>query len=498
MGLKSWGMQFLKLEDVPIPRPSIDPPDQPIMDLAYTRFQKDNILDFFAEQVNILRSAGVIQTVLTDWTPNKLAPVDDPKTKGILDISGLNTYEPSEDADWYWEQTTCVQDLHRSVNGNNRFFETETRVGVTGGNQMWGSVHMPDQLKMWVLEAAAFGAIGVMHWSGNRWAAGHWPHWGGVLDWSGNPEPDYQVTAMNGAFFKQWGTIITANPVKATVAVITDFDQRSALNTFPHANNDAWYRILYQSFDAFHRLALGVDGLNMQSASNSNNLKKYSVVVLACDAVLDRKDVVDALRTFVSQGGKLIVTCFTAYQSWDGVMRTDGFASNLKEITGCYVQTLRQMAWSADQKEYSKTLWTKDFQSVITPIGAGFFCEMMVPGKGKTVATFEVRDPYVTGKPAAIVNTFGNGSSLKLGYCPEQEDYIKIIRQFCSIDNEKIQLPLPIEIKSVPRTDNSLFLINTSGKITDVQFKKQVKDRISGKTMNGKISLAPYEVCWIE
>jgi hypothetical protein len=44
---------------------------------------------------------------------------------------------------------------------------------------------------MYGLEAAAFGPCGLFYWSGNRWRGGHWPHWGGLLDWSGLPEPDF-------------------------------------------------------------------------------------------------------------------------------------------------------------------------------------------------------------------------------------------------------------------------------------------------------------------
>jgi len=498
LGLRSWGMQFLKIEDVPQPRPSLDPPNQPILDLAYERFHKDMILDFFAEQVKILRSEGIKQPILTDWCQKNITPIDDPRIKGILDISGLNLYQPSEDADWFWEEATFVQDLHRSENGNNKFFETETRIGVTGGQQMWGGVHTPQQLKMWMTEAAAFGAIGVMHWTGNRWTGGHWPHWGGVLDWTGTPEPDYQVTAEIGAFFKKWGTTITSNPVKATAAVITDFDQRSALHNYPHANTNVWYNVLYQSFDVFHRLGIGVDALNMQMTGDINNLKKYSVIVLASDAVLDKKEVIDALKTYVSQGGKLIVTCFNAYQTWDGLMRNDGFAINLKEIIGCHAQTLRQMSWSSDQKEFSKTIWESSFISSKMPVGGNFFCEMLVPEKGKTIATFEVHDPFVNGKPAAIVNALGKGSALKLGYCPEQEDYVKIVEKFCGISNDMIQLPLPVEIKSVPRSDKSLFVINTSSRKIEIVMKKEVKERISDKKISGKISIEPYEVLWME
>ena len=194
---------------------------------------------------------------------------------------------------------------------------------------------------MWGLEAAAFGSCGIFYWTGNRWRGGHWPHWGGLLDWSGHPEPDFDWAVELGKIFAQWGRHLIDNPVKATAVVLTDFDQRAALEIYPHITSSL--TVLPQCFDALHRLGIGVDSMNLATAAVPANLKKYSLVLIPAATALDNPQVTASLRDFAQGGGVVVITPFTSYTDKDGIFRGDGFAANLRELTGGVVRTVRWM-----------------------------------------------------------------------------------------------------------------------------------------------------------
>lgn len=50
----------------------------------------------------------------------------------------------------------------------------------------------------------------------------------------------------------------------------------------------------------------------------------------------------------------------------------------------------------------------------------------------------------------------------------------------------------------MPRTDDSLFIINTTNKEQAVELKKAGTDRFSRKQIAERFALQPYEVLWAE
>jgi hypothetical protein len=61
--------------------------------------------------------------------------------------------------------------------------------------------------------------------------------------------------------------------------VLTDFDERAALQIYPHTPSSL--SVLGQSFDALHRLGVGVDSMNLARAAHAANLERYSLIVIA-------------------------------------------------------------------------------------------------------------------------------------------------------------------------------------------------------------------------
>ena len=496
LNLVSWGMEVSSLDDVPQPRGGIEGGGVrlPALQLANLHFRRDVVLNFFIEQTQALREAGVKHWITTDWNTVWLALADDSLARKSLDLAGLNFYQPSADNPRFWTNLAWHLDMHRSAHGLGHFIVTETRVGVAGATHMGDPFPTRDQFKMWMIQPAAFGAMGLMYWSGNRWHGGHWPHWGGVLDWMGNPEPDFSWLVEVGEFFHKSSDRLLRNPVKASAAVLTDFDQRAALQIYAHTPDSN--QVLPQSFDALHRLGIGVDSLNVEDAARPGKLSKYALVSIPAATALDNPSLPEALRTYAENGGNVVITPFTAYQSWDGVFRKDGFGANLVELIGAIVRTARRMGTSEDKRrEDHHVAWLQG----VSPVGIDGYCEYMdVRPDAEVIGRFQSSEPVLNGQPAATRKKLGKGSVIKLAFWPKDDSVLRLFRQLVPTDGNLLGAPAPSGVQAVPRSDGSLFVINTTPRPVSIQLTRSASDRISGRTLEGTAGMKGYEVLWLE
>jgi len=500
LNLVSWGMKIRSLEEVPQPGEGVEESGKEIaaLTLAHRHFRRDVLLGFFAMQAEALREAGVKQWITTDWNTEWDAVADDPQARKIMDIAGLNYYQPWADNREYWADLAWHQDMHRSAYGCKHFITTENRFGVTGGTYIADPFPSREQFHMWGLEAAAFGSLGLFYWTGNRWRGGHWPHWGGLLDWSGHPEPDFDWAIELGEIFQKWGQRLLDSPVKATAVALTDFEQRAALEIYPHIKSS--FSVLPQSFDGLHRLGIGVNSMNLATAEAPSNLQKYSLVLIPAATAMDNPRVTAALRDFAQNGGVVVITPFTAYTDENGIFRADGFAANLKELTGGLVRTVRWMGSAeASGRKGPEVEWRGRGMTGTSPVGLNGYCEFLeVDAEAELLATFKSDQAILSGRPAVTQKKLGRGVVVKLGFWPGDESLLRLIRQLISDGGEFLSAPVPAGVLAVPHTDDSLFIINTTGKERAIELSRAASDRLSDSKVSGKTLLKPFQVWWLD
>jgi beta-galactosidase len=514
LNLVSWGMKVRSLDEVPQPGEGVEESSKAIaaLTLAHRHFRRDVLLDFLAIQAETLREAGVSQWIMTDYNDVWDAVADDPQADKIMDIAGLNYYQPSTDDPEYWRNLTWQQDMHRSAYGKQYFITTENHYGAVGSTYMWAASRdtesgyvgpsllapVREQFHMWGLEAAALGSLGVLYWTGNRWRGGHWPQCGGLLDWSGHPEPDFEWAVELGETFQKWGKVLLENPVKATAVALTDFDQRAALEIYPHINPSR--SVLPQTFEALHRLGIGVDTMAVAAAENSANISKYSLMMIPAATALDNPRVTAALSAFVQDGGVVVVTPFTAYTDENGIFRGDGFAANLKELTGGLVRTVRWMGPEGTSGRSGPQIeWKGGGMTGTSPVGLDGYCEFLeVSPEAEVLATFQSDQAILQDRPAATQRKLGRGVVVKLGFWPEVDTLMRLIRHFVPDPEGVLSAPVPAGVLAVPRSDNSMFIINTTSQEMVIAVRTTAQDRLSAAKLTGKVLLKPFQVLWLE
>jgi hypothetical protein len=202
----------------------------------------------------------------------------------------------------------------------------------------------------------------------------------------------------------------------------------------------------------------------------------------------------------VEKGGVALITPFTAYQSWDGVFRGDGLGANLQELTRTLVRTGRRMGTASGSGRKDQFVqWAGTVMNDLSPVGIDGYCEFMEVGpQAEVLARFKSDDSILDRRPAAILRKMGKGKVIKLGFWPKDDSVLRLFGRFLGEGSSLLSAPLPPGTQAVPRTDNSLFVVNTASKQVAVRLGRAVKDRIGRKDYAPEIQLPAYGVLWLE
>ncbi|WP_428937316.1 beta-galactosidase [Fontivita pretiosa] len=504
LGLRHWGMMIDRFEQLPQSRVAMENlPRGPLaVRLATLRFRRDLIMQFLAEQAAALRHAGADQPVLHDWMPRRTQLINDPAATALLDIAGLNLYPAEAHDPAPWKQRLAAQDIARGAQGVGRLLITETWTGTLGGEQVWSVQPGRQLLRLSILQCVAFGATGILYWPARNWAGGSWPHWGGLLDWSDRPAPELQWIAEIGATLARWGPTLASHPVQASAAVLSDYDQQSALEVYPHMPGR--WEIADGAFDVCHRLGIGVDGINARQLAEERRLSRYQFIILAAAPCTLADDAINAIRRRVESGGTLLVGPIVDYQSVDGLFRTDGLGNSLRELTGVVTGAVRRMGTARQGVERDYQLhWTEGSRR--TPIqAADGWCEVLHLCRAtaresdvQILARYEPQMPAVGGQIAITRRTLGRGIVIRIGCWPSDEAICRLLHEL-GIGHGLLTSPLPPDVRAVPRTDGSLWLLNYAPQPQRLRLKAPVRDRLTARTMDADLLLAGHELLWIE
>ena len=133
-----------------------------------------------------------------------------------------------------------------------------------------------------------------------------------------------------------------------------------------------------------------------------------------------------------------------------------------------------------------------------SPVGLDGYCEFLeVDPEAELLATFKSEQAILDGRPAVTQRKLGRGVVVKLGFWPGDDSLLPLIRQLISDGGEFLSGPVPAGVLAVPHTDNSLFIVNTTGKEMAIELSRAASDRFSDAKLSGKAQLKPFQVLWL-
>jgi hypothetical protein len=90
------------------------------------------------------------------------------------------------------------------------------------------------------------------------------------------------------------------------------------------------------------------------------------------------------------------------------------------------------------------------------------------------------------------------GTVVKLGFWPGDGCLFQLIKQLGPDPAVGgLLAPTPQGVLAVPRTDNSLFVVNTTEHERPIHLARDAQDRLTGVELTAPAKLKPYQVLWL-
>jgi beta-galactosidase len=207
-----------------------------------------------------------------------------------------------------------------------------------------------------------------------------------------------------------------------------------------------------------------------------DDLKRYKMVVVAADIVMDQQSA-DALRRYVQDGGTVVMTAFSAKISETGQVFDTPLPGRLGDVFG---------------------LRTSEFYNAEAPLEVGFdgktvttsttFYEVLEPSTAKVVA----RLANVAGSPPAITeNRYGKGRAIYVATAAQRPVMQALYRSLYGALG--IQ-PGPATPEGVYArdVDGRTLYVNTTTKPQEVKFDGAATGVLGGQVWNGTLRLEPF------
>jgi beta-galactosidase len=266
---------------------------------------------------------------------------------------------------------------------------------------------------------------------------------------------------------------------------LNDFESRWSLENNPHHENFDYMTELIRWYRPFQQRSIGVDIVSPEA-----NLKGYRLVVVPHMVVLDEARE-QALRTFVMQGGKLIVTCRTGVKDHDdALLPTRPPGPVLSELLGIEVEEYyaldRSAALKAKLFRGSAQKWAE---------------KIKILNKTSVIATasYERFNGWLDEQPAITSRVVGRSGVYYVGCVLDDGALGKFVHHVLDINLIRPalkNLPTHVEVctRIKPDGEKVYILINHSAENQLVPFPAGYFEHVTQGVYEGDVNMPPYSV----
>ena len=412
-GLDYWSSRINNWDDFP----NIDGAVNASLTSAFAEYQRSLVTDYLAWQASIVREIKRPDQFIThnfdmDWHGYSYGiqpEVDHFAAARTLDIAGIDIYHPSQD------HLTGVEialggDLARSMRGGKNFLLMETEAQ---GFPDW--TPYPGQLRLQAYSHIANGADMVEYW---HWATTNnsiETYWRGLLSQDYLPNATFREATQIGAELKRIGPELVGLQKHNQVAVYFSNRALTAFNAFKFGwgSNISYNDVLRPFYDALYRANIEADLID----PSSPDLSRYKLIIVpALYAASDAE--VEALKTYVRQGGHLVLTFKSGFSDENVKVRSTAQPGGFAEAVGA--------TYSQFVIPEKVTLKGSGFEGA-DPADVRWWMELLQPTTATVLATYD--HPSWGGYAAITRNTYGKGEITYIGFMPGDGVISRILGQ---------------------------------------------------------------------
>jgi beta-galactosidase len=475
-----WSQTYSAWEQIPIP---IGPHNPGLM-LEFKHFITESYRKFQRLQVDHLRPY-VPENV---WITHNF----------MKWFSGYDHYAMSEDLDmasWDWYvgmghndylSSGVLHDLVRGFKGKN-FWLIETQPGSINWKPINTTLDRGEARAM-AWHAVAHGADAILYWQWRSALGGQEQMHGALVDQSGQPRPFYEEAQQLGKDFTSVSDLLTRSEVKASVAMLNDYDSLWSIEWQPHHRDFDYTEHFTQYYRPLAALNVPADVLSAKSVTNAEKLAGYRLVI-APALLIQNQATVNALREYVSGGGHLVLTVRSGMKDEYNALLPQRQPGGLAEIAGVEVEDYYALqepvpvtgTWFVGQS----SIWAE---------------RLAHTGKkeARVIARYHKSNGWLDDQIAVSVNGFGTGLVYYVGVCLDEAAQRALLARMLKIARvTTIVSPPGIEIYTRARAGSSeLFyiVINHNAAECRITMPWESFDHLTGRRMAAEFHLPGYGV----
>lgn len=497
-----WSHTFSAWEEIQAPAPH---GDQSLhgLQLDWRRFVTDQTIDCFRNEIGPLREPTP-ETPVTTNLMGFFPGLNYWKLARELDVVTWDSYptwhKPSSvvpnlaDAEIGCE-TAFLHDLNRSLGGGMPFLLLESTPSVTNWQPV-AKLKRPGMHRLSSLQAIAHGSDSVMYFQWRKGRGAFEKFHGAVVDHAGHENTRvFRDVAEVGSMLERLGAI-AGSRTRAEAAIVFDWENRWAIDDAagPRIENKDYVATCMAHYRPLWRMGIPVDIVPAEGDFSSYRLLIAPMLYMVSPAAAKR------LKDFVRSGGALITTYWTGIVDENDLVYTGGFPGPLRELLGVWSEEIdalhpgerNRVAVEANGNGID---WRGEYN-------ARELCDLIHAETAEVIGSY--LDDFYAGRPAVTVNRYGQGCAYYIASRNDDEftnDLLEALTRTLALSCVAPG-PLPPGVTAQARyKDNKefVFLMNFSSTPAEVQILRQPStDILSGKAMNGRLTLPGYGVSVLE
>lgn len=352
---------------------------------------------------------------------------------------------------------------------------------TAGGGGYYGT---PGRSRMWAYFGLLYYSQTFLAWTFNSHIGGEEQSLFGLVDHDGRPSwkvDEFARIAREFSKLKAMGFPRVGQP-----QVAIDDSYETAWITSPPPGPNTMNQYFTTGYD--RQLVAAFEPLFVDNIDTSvidvahDSLDRYKLVLLPSAYLMD-KPTAEAIRSYVANGGTVIMTGYSAKVDGTGKWFESPLPGRLTDVFG-----LRTDAFYRSQQPLKVSFDGRELT------GTDSYYEVLEPSTAKTLATFEntpQRSPTIT------VNHFGKGEAIYLATASQSAFMGPLVRSLYA----KLGInPGPVTPKGVvARTvDGRTMYVNTNDAPATVSFSGTKRDVITGKSYSGTLDLEGFGVALLQ
>ena len=309
-GTTFWSQEYNSFEEIPLPTETITT-HNPALRLDWERLRNKSIVDFMHFQVRLVREIAPNAKIMHDFPGGGLEKhVDYSEVASHLDFVAYNNYPV-----WGGQKYPIAPheiafglDYIRGLKRQN-FWITEAIMGAQG-HDITGFLPRPNQAKMWSYQGMAHGCESIMYFRYRGGIKGAEQFCYGILD----------ADNVKGRKFREVQSFFTdikayqealESPIQSQVAIVYDYDSLASFRIQRQSILLDCQEEMKKLYKAFYGRNVSVDVIPANA-----DLSGYKIVLLP-QMIIAKPAFQEKARTFVNNGGTLVLTYRNAVKDLD-------------------------------------------------------------------------------------------------------------------------------------------------------------------------------------